>query len=118
MEMSGVKFAFVENPCQRPREETMKNRGFFGTLDASAWLAQWSTAADRPWRRLAAVVMILALPAAGQEGASQIQAEVGRLQQALKDSPASYQNLPNADAMITSCRRHLWVATRQECDAA
>jgi len=44
--------------------------------------------------------MILALPAAGQDAASQIRAEAERLQQSLKDKPISPADNPNASKMI------------------
>ena len=44
--------------------------------------------------------MILALPCAGQDTASQIKAEAERLQQSLKDKPISYPDSPNAPKMI------------------
>ena len=87
------------NPYQTSREETMKSPGYFGTLHAGTCLARWS-AFERPWWRVAAVVMILALPAAGQDAASQIQAEAERLQQSLKDKPISYPDIPNASTMV------------------
>lgn len=77
----------------------MKNRGYLGTLHAGTWLAPRS-AAQRAWWRVAAVVMILALSAAGQDAASQIRAEAERLQQSLKDKPISYPDIPNASTMV------------------
>jgi len=44
--------------------------------------------------------MILALPATGQDGASQIRAEAERLQHSLRDKPISYPDNPNASTMV------------------
>lgn len=63
----------------------------------------------RPFRRtlierclwqVLACLLILALPAAGQDAASQIKAEANRLQQSLKDKPVSFPDVPNANAML------------------
>jgi hypothetical protein len=48
-----------------------------------------------------ACLLILALPAAGQDAASQIKAEANRLQQSLKDKPVSFPDIPNANAMLS-----------------
>lgn len=50
--------------------------------------------------QVAIVVMVWALPAAGQNAASQIRAEAERLQQSLKDKPISYPDNPNASTML------------------
>lgn len=49
---------------------------------------------------VAAFIVALALPAAGQEATAQIRTEIDRLQQSLKDRPVSDPNLPNLDSMI------------------
>jgi len=48
----------------------------------------------------AALVMIAALPVAGQDAAAQIKAEEERLQQSLKDKPVSYPGDPNVNAKV------------------
>jgi len=48
----------------------------------------------------AIIVMILALPAAGQDAASQIRAEAERLQHSLKDRPISPSDNPNASKLV------------------
>jgi len=50
--------------------------------------------------QVAALAMLLALPAAGQDAASQIRAEAERLQQSLKDKPVSNPDFPNASTQI------------------
>jgi hypothetical protein len=50
--------------------------------------------------QIAAAVMLLALPAAGQDAASQIRGEAERLQHALKDKPISNPVFPNASTTI------------------
>jgi len=77
----------------------MKSRGYFGMLNAGTWLARWSIY-HHAWWRVAAVVMILALPAAGQDAGSQIRAEAEQLQHSLKDKPISYPDNPNASTMV------------------
>ena len=47
---------------------------------------------------VAALVLVLALPAAGQDAASQIKREVETLQQSLKDAPVASPDFPNANA--------------------
>jgi len=49
-----------------------------------------------------AAIMALALPAAGQDAASQIRAEAERLQQSLKNKPVSYPDLPDASTIIAN----------------
>jgi hypothetical protein len=49
------------------------------------------------WWGIALVGVVLALPAAGQDGASQIQAEVERLQQLLANKPVSFPGNPDAN---------------------
>jgi hypothetical protein len=44
--------------------------------------------------------MVLALPAAGQDAASQIRAQAERLQHSLKDKPISYPDNPNASTIV------------------
>ena len=50
--------------------------------------------------QVAIVVVVLALPAAGQDAASQIRAEAERLQQSLKDKAISYPDIPKASTII------------------
>jgi hypothetical protein len=47
-----------------------------------------------------ALLVALALPAAGQDAPAQIKSQIERLQQSLKDKPVSDPNLPNVDSMI------------------
>jgi len=49
------------------------------------------------WWRVAVAAVILALPAAGQDAASQIQGEVERLQRLLAKKPVSFPGDPNAN---------------------
>ena len=49
------------------------------------------------WRGVALVGVLLALPVAGQDAASQVQAEVERLQQLLARKPVSFPGNPNAN---------------------
>lgn len=49
---------------------------------------------DVLWLQVAAALVFLALPAAGQDAASQIQTEINRLQQALSSTPASVPGFP------------------------
>lgn len=58
------------------------------------------SAASRVGWQVAALVMILALPCAGQDAASQIQAEAERLQATLKGKQLSYPGVPNASAIV------------------
>lgn len=56
--------------------------------------------ASRLTLQIAIIVMILALPCAGQDAASLIRAEAERLQQSLKENPISSPVIPNASAMV------------------
>ncbi|MBZ5592188.1 MAG: hypothetical protein LAP39_08125 [Acidobacteriia bacterium] len=49
---------------------------------------------------IVAFAVIFALPVAGQEAASQIKAEIQRLQQSLKDRPISDPDFPDVNSMI------------------
>lgn len=77
----------------------MRNRKSRSCIPADARLVLRSAASRFSWQ-VAIVVMILALPCAGQDTASQIKAEAERLQQSLKDKPISYPDSPNAPKMI------------------
>ncbi len=55
---------------------------------------------SRVWWQFAVLLMILALPCAGQDAASQIQAEAGRLQESLKERPVSDPGFPDASAKV------------------
>ena len=68
-------------------------------IAASVRLLSRSAAYRLTWQ-VAALAIILALPAAGQDAASQIKGEVERLQQSLKDQPIASPNFPNANAMF------------------
>lgn len=49
---------------------------------------------------VAALVLVFALPAAGQDAASQIKAEAERLQQSMKDRPVSVPEVSNINTMV------------------
>jgi len=65
------------------------------------------SAAYRLWCQVAALAMLLALPAAGQDAGSQIRAEAERLQRSLKDKPISYPGVPNASAMTSDALKEV-----------
>ena len=69
-------------------------------IPAGVELTHRSAAYRLPWQVFAALAVILALPAARQEAASQIKGEVERLQQSVKSKPVSSPNFPNANAMF------------------
>lgn len=62
--------------------------------------ARGRTSLHRSLWPVLACLLILVLPAAGQDAASQIKAEANRLQQSLKDKPVSFPDFPNANAML------------------
>jgi hypothetical protein len=77
----------------------MSDRESPGNMQGGARPIPRSAVYRLSWQ-LVALVVILALPAAGQEAASQIKAEAERLQHSLKDKPVSYPGVPNANAMV------------------
>ncbi len=50
------------------------------------------------WRLVSALVLLVAMPATGQDAGSLIKAEAERLQQSLKEKPLSHPDFPNANA--------------------
>ena len=63
-------------------------------------LIRRSAAYRRSWQ-VAALAIILALPAAGQEASSQIKGEVERLQQSLKEKPIASPDFPSASTIVS-----------------
>jgi hypothetical protein len=64
-------------------------------------------------RRVLALVLLAVFPALGQEGASQVEAEIARLQKSLKDIPVSD---PNVAGLVSATRAAL-AATTQDLAA-
>ena len=74
----------------------MNSRGRFVTTCTGTGLIRRS-AFRGAWWRVAVAAVILALPAAGQDAASQVQAEAERLQQLLAKKPISFPDNPDAN---------------------
>lgn len=59
--------------------------------------------------RVLALILVAASPALGQEGVSQVKAEIRRLQKSLKDNPVSG---PNVAGLVSATRAALNAATQ------
>jgi len=77
----------------------MSNRELRKNARAGAGLIQRPKVGHSMWQ-VAMIVMVLALPARGQDAASQIRAEAERLHHSLRDKPISYPDIPNASKMV------------------